>query len=66
MQKNGVGGEIYFACRVAEMHAVLCCIIDFLFNRGIHCHQLILIITVDSMFLKKYVSGTTEKFAFPK
>lgn len=44
MNRIGVSEGIYLACLVAEMHAVLCCIMNFIFNRGIYCHQLILII----------------------
>lgn len=44
MHRIGASGGIYFAWLVAEMQVVLCCIVDFLLNRGIRCHQLILAI----------------------
>lgn len=49
MHRIGVSGGIYFACPVAETHVVLCFIMNFLFNRGIHCHQLILSIKIYGM-----------------
>lgn len=36
LPETEASGGIYFACLVAEMHVVLCYIMGFLFNRGIH------------------------------
>lgn len=43
--KIGVRGGIYFALLVAEVRVLFCYLMGFLFNRGIHCYQLILIIS---------------------
>lgn len=44
LHKIGVSGGNYFACLMAEPRVVLCWMIGFSFNRGIHCYQFILII----------------------
>lgn len=44
MCKIGVSAEMCFACLEAETRAVLHCVMGFFFDRGIHLHQLILII----------------------
>lgn len=42
--KTAVRGGIHFARLGTETRVILCWMMGCLFNKGIHCHQLILII----------------------